>query len=193
MAELAAAIAGLIGSLVELMLSVVSAVFEALGWGALHLATKPEEGESRVSPKRLLVASMPLVAIVVVLAGIVGAFHWREQIRRARVTTTETLVNDNAERLANQVDKGGHFMKHMAATLDVDDAWGNPLRVTYKETLAKHWVVVRSAGDDEVFDTLDDITASRHLPRKKREIAADLLDKAKDAIAERIGNDGPNE
>ncbi len=193
MAELLGAIVGLLTAFVELIAGIVGAVLEAFGIGVDRLSTKPEKGESRFSGRRLLVAVAPLVFVSLVIGGIFGYFHWQDRVRRARTLATQELVGASVDELARQVDEDGHFVRHPAPTLDVDDAWGNQLHVSYDETLTSQRVVVRSAGDDETVGTWDDVSSSRRLPRKKREIAMDLLEKAKDAIMNKVTDgESPN-
>lgn len=193
LAELLGAIVGLFVAFVELLAGIVGAVLEALGIGVASLATKPEKGESRFSGRRLLVAIAPLVSAALLIGGVFGYFHWQDRVRRERTHATQEMVETSVEQLARKVDENGHFVKHPTPTLNVDDAWGNPLHVAYDETLTSQRVVVRSAGDDETVGTWDDVSSSRRLPRKKREIAMDLLGKAKDAIVNKLTDDeAPN-
>ena len=191
MAELLGAFVAFIVALIEAIVAAIGAILEAIGVGAVHLATKPEEGESRFSGRRLLVAVTPLVLVALLIGGTIGYFAWQDRVRRARNLATQQLVEANVDRLARHVDQDGNLVKHPAPTLDVEDAWGHPLHVAYDESLTSQRVVVRSAGDDETVGTWDDVSASRSLPRKKGEVAKDLLGKAKDAILDRIIDEDP--
>ena len=185
-AALIAALFELMAAALQLCVELVALVLESLGFAAGHLADKPKEGEPRFSPTRLLVAFVPLALTVFVLVGTFGFFHWRAEVRRARQRATRELVEEHADRFASKVDDNGHFQKHFALLLDADDAWGNPVRIEYKETLSHEVLVVRSAGDDQEFDTPDDVSSLRRLLRPKKEIAKDVLGKVKDAIKDRI-------
>ncbi len=190
MAEVIAALieglAQLVAAVVELCIQLVAIVLRSLGFAVGTLAEKPGEGEARFSGKRLLIAFAPLVVIILVVGGVFGVPYWREEARHARTRATQTLVKEHVDQLAEQVDESGQFLKHPAPTLEVEDAWGNPLRVAYEDTLTHHRVVVCSVGEDGKMDTPDDVSSSRRRVRPKREIAIGVLGKMKKVIEERL-------
>ena len=61
--------------------------------------------------------------------------------------------------------------------------------IRYSESLTKQAVEVRSPGKDGESGTHDDITSSKELPRRKRDIAVDLYRKAREALRERSTRD----
>ena len=175
----------LIALCVQLCVQLVALVLESLGFAAGHLAEKPKEGEPRFSGKRLLIAFAPLAIVLVMIVGTFMFFDWRAKVPQAKEHETRQLIEDNIQRLAGNVDENGHFVRHPAEVLDVNDMWGNPLRVNYADTLLHESIEVKSDGADEQPNTIDDLSSSRRIMRPKKEIAIEAFDKAKDAIRDR--------
>lgn len=178
MADLIAALVGLIGAVIELCFHLLFALLESVGFAFGQLSSKPEEGERRFSTGRILVALTPLALLISLIAGVWMYLDWSTNTRIAREHETQQLIEAQVEQLAKNVDNKGHLIA--AAELTTKDAWGNPLRVQYETSLPLETVSVRSDGPDERQDSFDDLSASRQI------IALDTLDKAKDLIRDRL-------
>jgi uncharacterized membrane protein len=184
-------IAGIIELVCHIFAMAISFVFE----GFLHLASKPNEGESRFSVDRLVTAIIPLMVVLffVVIIYWTGSAYLsyvksKEKEHRLKRDTTKELVVKQIQIITDKIDDDGTLIKHPEKTLDVKDMWGNSLHVDYNQTLTKQKVTVRSASFDKKIYTSDDITETRYLPRKKSDVAKDMLGKAKKAIIERIND-----
>jgi hypothetical protein len=184
MADLIAALVGLIGAVIELCFQLVFAVLESLGFAVGHLASKPEEGERRFSAGRILVALTPFALIVSLIASLWFYLDGSAKTRLAQERETRQLIESQVDRLMKDVDGNGHLIQ--AEQLTVEDAWGNPLRVKYEVSLLLEAVTVLSDGPDERQNSVDDLSSSRQIRRPKQEIALDSLDKAKDFIRDRL-------
>lgn len=186
MADLVAALMGLLAAAIELCLHLVGAVLESLGFAIGHLASKPKEGERRFSAGRILVALTPFVLLVSVIASVWFYLDWSSRTRVARERETKQLIEFQVDQLVKDIDGNGHLIQ--VASLAVDDAWGNPLRARYEVSLLLEGVTVLSNGPDGRQDSVDDLASSRQVLRPKKEIALDSLNKAKDYVRDRLKN-----
>lgn len=185
MTDLLGALFGLIGSLIELCVHLVFTIMESLGYAVEHLASKPTEGERRFSAQRLLVAFAPFLFIISIIAGVWFYVDWSGKVRIAQVRQTRQLIEAQVEQLLKSVDDKGHLIP-AAKPPDVKDAWGNPLRVSYEQSLLVQTVTVVSDGPDERKGSADDLSSARQILRPKKEIALDSLEKAKELVRDRL-------
>lgn len=137
----------------------------------------------------LLWLFVPPLIFSVVLTAVTYIYYWRphEPDVIDKYVEMLNLAQQEADRLAAIVDENGLLVQHPAPTLDVDDAWGNPLRVRYEEDALDQIIRIESSGPDGVPGNDDDFRCGHAtVPRPKKDIALDMLGKAKDAIKERL-------
>lgn len=78
------------------------------------------------------------------------------------VSEARRLVATWADKLDQQTNDTGVYVRWPNATLPEDDPWGRPLRVEYSQGGVAEHVTVRSAGPDGEERTSDDMVATRH-------------------------------
>ncbi len=182
------AIVELIAATVQFSLYTLAVILESLGFATGHLADKPKPGERRFSAKRLAIAFAPLAILAAIVVGSILFFNWRADVRRARQRETQDQIEVEVERLAANVDQDGQLIRHPTGLLDIDDAWGNALRVEYGQELLHHTVTVKSDGADGMASTIDDLSSTRRVLRPKKVAVKRAIDKAEDAIRARVPN-----
>lgn len=180
-------------AIVELVGAAVSFLFEALGFSVGHLASDPEPGESRFSPRRLAVAiGAPLVFLCLVggiAYGAIAFADFRADARRENIETTRALVREQHDRLAKEL--AARIEAADAENLPADcqltetDAWGNALRADYEASLLGCKLTVASAGPDEQFSTNDDVDRTTTIVLPQRAARA-TLDRAADALRNKL-------
>ncbi len=114
---LVSAVAGVTAAVVGMLRLVVSLfglLLESIVLGGEYLATKPREGESRFSGKRILVATLPVVLVLVMLATLWGLFRGPWQ-GRARDPGPQPLAAPAAPR--EEVDRVPGFRAQLEQTI----------------------------------------------------------------------------
>ena len=95
-------------------------------------------------------------AIVVGLI-LIYSFDWSSK----ETKTTKILLSQWAEKLDRNVTPSGVYIKWESDTLPVNDAWGTPLKVYYKNEGIAEVLLVESAGKDMAWMTKDDLSVSK--------------------------------
>lgn len=102
--------------------------------------------------------SLFLLAAVV---GVVAVLYWRHTVEREKEERARAACNRWADELDARLGKDGSYLRWDGPPPADPDPWGNPLRVHYFPGITGESLRVHSAGPDGVFDTRDDIKASR--------------------------------
>lgn len=187
LAEAVAAIVQLAALVIELL---IRAVIVATRWSISLLYIDSEDGR-RFSMRGLLLAPIPIVLLLGL--GRAGYLYLTQGQRlRAKIEATQQEVDKHAKQLATILDDSGRLARDQSGDLAAIDVWGNPLRVTYRESTLSDTVTVVSIGPDEAPNTSDDIASSQSVLRPKREIGLGLLGKAMEKFKNR-NNDANSE
>lgn len=142
-------------------------------WGSLKLLfCKPPPGESRFHPKRLALATLPLVAAALVIGGMFWFVEWSQERAKRRWNETQAAADKLAAELAAAFAKDPDKAAPQPGPADVEDAWGQPLVVAFERGMISNTIKVTSPGHDGKFETWDDIAVTEVLMLRKREIAA---------------------
>ena len=88
---------------------------------------------------------------------------------------TVAIVEAEADRLWNRVDKDGRLLALAPGEPTIEDSWGRKILVTADRGLLKDKVLVRSLGHDGKKGTLDDVVAIRTLVNQDQEVAQEAL------------------
>lgn len=110
------------------------------------------------NPIALLLVVIVLVAIPFIVRAILAAYQEAQMVRE-----TEQILEQVADDLDKRIGEDGSYIQ-AGPYLDVVDAWGRPLKVTYTrehEHSPQEQLHVRSEGPDSTPATGDDITTSR--------------------------------
>lgn len=75
--------------------------------------------------------------------------------------STRSTMNLWAEKLDRNVKPSGVYIQWDTNELPENDAWGTPLRVDYKNEAVAERVFVKSAGEDMVWGSEDDLRVSK--------------------------------
>jgi hypothetical protein len=140
----------------------------------------------------LLLFLFLIIVLVVIALFIYGIFMINDHFegkRKEKRDATYKLVEEQSQIFLNRLDEDGKLIKHSEKTLDIKDLWGMPLHIEYNESLTEQKVTVRSSSFDKKIQTLDDITVTHRLPRKKGDIAKDVLGHAKDLLIKKLKKD----
>jgi hypothetical protein len=168
-----------IGSFFELL-------FRSVFWTFRRAFSKPKDGGSRLRLSHLVYALSPISGFVLFTVGlicIVGWFVGREERLREK---TQVIVEAEADRLWNRVDKDGRLTVAAPGEPKVEDAWGREILVITDRGILKDKVVVRSLGHDGKKGTIDDVVAIRTLANQDQEIAQEALGRLLDFAKERL-------
>ncbi|MEM9412595.1 MAG: hypothetical protein AAGA30_15890 [Planctomycetota bacterium] len=187
------------GAVVELAVATINLVIEIISTAIMGMVlavtdlARPTTGDDgQVSSKRLanafttsLLGLFPLAAVVIIFIGMIVCFACLVGDQFSNETRTAKIIKSNLLQLKNQIDSEGHFIQQPADRLEVTDAWGNRLRVKYESNLAYQFVIIKSDGADSVPETDDDLIYSEKIARPKKEIAMEMLGKARNAMKSR--------
>ncbi len=110
-------------------------------------------------PKILTVAIGTLILVIVVISMIPSIQQAMEESRLAR--SAEAKVQSWADKLAKETTPSGTYRQYPTEDLPETDSWGNMLKVSYSNGLVMEELTVRSAGKDKLYNTSDDLTATR--------------------------------
>jgi hypothetical protein len=104
-----------------------------------------------------------------VIATIIAALFlvvWLTSLRTGAFRRSKQSVAALADRLDSQVERG-RYRRVDPANITETDAWGQRIRVEYREEGVGEHLIVSSAGRDGAFGTDDDIVASHWLMNAK--------------------------
>lgn len=97
------------------------------------------------------------IFLLLIAVGFLAFHDWSS----AEEKRTRALVTEWAEKLDQRVTNAGSYVKWEGDALPVNDGWGSPLRVTYKNEGVAEQLFVRSLGKDKLLGTDDDIVVKR--------------------------------
>jgi hypothetical protein len=133
---------------------------------------------------------------VVVIIAVIADWRAKEKYAKReadRAATSETVVLV-ADELAKDTDSDGRFLRKPEGPLPETDAWGRPLRLTYKPGVLSDGLEVRSAGPDGEWNTWDDVVGTRSSRISNKALARDaaggLIDAARDKLLGKKPKDG---
>ena len=182
-----------IAALIEGMIALMAACFnliglllQSLGYAGWHLSSQPKEGESRFSPKRLLLAFLPVLVIAVGIPGAIWFASWRMSARKRQIESTREIVESIANSVTLECDADGRVIWPTKVEIPPKDVWGNPYQLNIEEHAIHQTLTVTSLGPDGIEGGLD-ITARRSIMLSKVEVGRKAVGSIKDKVKERLG------
>lgn len=84
----------------------------------------------------------------------------QKELLAQQLKDADVLVSKWADKTQGSNTFGNGFSEHVEGLTDFDP-WGKPIRVEYRQDGFSEVAMIKSAGPDGTFDTLDDISRSR--------------------------------
>lgn len=164
-----------IGDIFSGLSSLLEGLVRSVFYAFRRLFAKPKDGGSRLRPRHLIHAAMPIAGFFACLFAIYYAVVWSHARNQRLREQTEKIVEAEAERLWNRIDKDGRLIEVAVGEPPINDSWGRQIVVTTDRGILNDKVVVRSLGEDGDKGTLDDIVAIRSRINEDQEIAEEAM------------------
>ena len=104
-----------------------------------------------------------------------------QRVQEQQANETLTLITEQADLLTK--DSAADKRLSVNQAIDIRDAWGSELVITYTTSLTHEKLDIRSLGPDGILNTVDDVHLQRSKVLPARKMAAGLFDRAKNTIA----------
>lgn len=141
------------------------------------------------------------IAVVVIIIVVVS---WREEAKKAKLE--EEKAKQEAERaaaseiasrvvdeFAKETDADGRYVRKQEGPLPDTDVWGKQFRLAYKQHTLSDEVQVQSAGPDGIWDTRDDVVASRSSKLSNKTLTRDAAEGLWNAAKKQLWGKKPEE
>ena len=141
---------------------------------------RSDEGTS--TDESLVFANQKTTAVVVsVVFGVficsVLVWEIRKDQQMQRVAATRTQVKKLADEFSKQLKERADETSRTEVLPD-RDAWEQPIKLAVESKLFATNVVIRSSGPDGIFDSNDDVTATKFVVRPTKQVGSELKNRA---------------